>query len=120
MSEVRAISQLLNTASRLTAVQPSLRSQVTPARLLEEGHGQDFATLHSLEGELESISPLSAREREVVALLAEGKTNKEIASLLLISIRTVESHRARIMLKLDLRSNSDLIRYAVRSDIIGL
>ena len=83
MSEVRAISQLLNAAPHLTAVQPSRRFRVASVRLLQEAHGQDFATVHSIESELESITPLSAREREVVALLAKGKKNKEIASLLL-------------------------------------
>jgi PAS domain S-box-containing protein len=118
MSEARTISHLLSTASRLTAVQPSRRSRVFPARSLQEGQGRDLTTV--IEGEVESISPLSAREREVVALLAKGKTNKEIASLLVISIRTVESHRARIMLKLDLDSLSELVRYAVRTDLIRL
>ena len=120
MSEARAISQLMNTAPPLTAMQPSLRSRAAPAWPVEAGHRQDFATVHAIDAELECINPLSAREREVVALVAKGKTNKEIAKLLVISSRTVESHRARIMLKLDLDSLSDLVRYAVRTDIIRL
>jgi DNA-binding CsgD family transcriptional regulator len=120
MSEARTISQLLNAAPHLTAVQPSHRSRVAPVRQLQEGHGQDFASLHLLQSEMKSLSPLSARERDVVALLAKGKKNKEVASLLLISTRTVESHRARIMLKLHLDSLSDLVRYAVRTDLIRL
>jgi DNA-binding NarL/FixJ family response regulator len=116
LSEARAISQMLDTAPQSTAVPPSRHSSVPHQKM----PGQDFATLHSIGDELESISPLSMREREVVALLAKGKTNKEIASLLAISSRTVESHRARIMLKLDLDSLSDLVRYAVRTEIIRL
>jgi len=61
---------------------------------------------------------LSSREREIVQLLAEGKSNKEIGALLNISTRTVENHRAKIMDKLKLRSFSDLIRYAVRNKIV--
>jgi DNA-binding NarL/FixJ family response regulator len=61
---------------------------------------------------------LSSREREIVQLLAEGKSNKEIGALLNISTRTVENHRAKIMDKLRLRSFSELIRYAVRNKIV--
>jgi DNA-binding NarL/FixJ family response regulator len=61
---------------------------------------------------------LSSREREIVQLLAEGKSNKEIGALLNISTRTVENHRAKIMDKLRLRSFSELIRYAVRNNIV--
>jgi DNA-binding NarL/FixJ family response regulator len=61
---------------------------------------------------------LSGREREIVQLLAEGKSNKEIASKLNISVKTVETHRANIMHKLDLHSVGELTRYAVRSRII--
>jgi DNA-binding NarL/FixJ family response regulator len=61
---------------------------------------------------------LSSREREIVQLLAEGKSNKEIGALLNISTRTVENHRAKIMDKLRLGSFSDLIRYAVRNKIV--
>jgi len=61
---------------------------------------------------------LSVREREIVQLLAEGKSNKEIASLLNISTRTVENHRAKTMDKLNLRSFGELVRYAVRNKIV--
>jgi DNA-binding NarL/FixJ family response regulator len=61
---------------------------------------------------------LTSREREIVQLLAEGWSNKEAAATLHISIKTVETHRARIMAKLDLHSISDLVRYAIRNRII--
>lgn len=61
---------------------------------------------------------LSTREHEVLRLLAEGKVNRQVAAQLGISVRTVEGHRARIMLKLELASLSDLIRYAVRKKIV--
>src|SRR5688572_11798141 len=57
---------------------------------------------------------LSAREREIFQLVAEGKTNKEIAALLFISSSTVETHRARIMEKLDVHSAAEIVLYAVR------
>jgi PAS domain S-box-containing protein len=111
LAETRAISQLLHadplplTASELKMVEAGphdagQRSSVA-ARTIED-----------------EFSALSARERDVLALLANGKANKEIATILNISTRTVESHRARIMLKLDLHSVTDLVRYAVRSNLI--
>lgn len=61
---------------------------------------------------------LTAREREIVQLLAEGKTNREIASSLSIGVSTVETHRGHIMQKLNLGSLSDLVRYAIRNEIV--
>ena len=61
---------------------------------------------------------LTSREREIVQLLAEGKSSKEVASDLGISVKTAETHRANIMRKLDLHSVSELVRYAVRNEII--
>jgi Response regulator containing a CheY-like receiver domain and an HTH DNA-binding domain len=61
---------------------------------------------------------LTTREREVLQLLTEGKGNKEIAALLQISVKTAETHRARMMAKLGLHSMSELVRYAVRNHII--
>lgn len=65
-----------------------------------------------------SLSALTRREREVVQLIAEGRINKEIAQLLGISIKTVETHRATAMHKLKLRTTAELVRYAVRNSII--
>ena len=65
-----------------------------------------------------SRSRLTPREREIVQLLAEGKSNKEIAGFLGISVKTAETHRANIMLKLDFHSITELVRYAVRNKII--
>ncbi len=61
---------------------------------------------------------LSKREREVVCLLASGKVNKEAANALGISVRTVEAHRAKIMLKLGIHSITELVLYAVRNKIV--
>ena len=61
---------------------------------------------------------LTAREREIVQLVAEGKSNKEVADAFGISVRTAETHRANILRKLNLDSIADLVRYAVRNKII--
>jgi DNA-binding CsgD family transcriptional regulator len=61
---------------------------------------------------------LSAREREIVQLLAEGKSTKEVAVILGISVKTAETHRSNIMRKLEMHSVSELIRYAVRNNMI--
>jgi len=66
----------------------------------------------------ETSSRLTAREREVLQLLAEGKSNKEVASALKISPKTVETHRARIMSKLDVHSVGGLVRYAIRNRLM--
>ena len=64
------------------------------------------------------IDLLSSREREVLQMLAEGKTNKEIAGVLNLSVYTVDAHRGHIMEKLNLHSISDLVRFAVRNGLI--
>jgi len=81
-----------------------------------------------LEGYLKLVSdtsptgefpyPLTAREREVLQLLAEGKSNKEVGNLLGITVKTAETYRAALMRKLGLDSLSDLVRYAVRNRVI--
>ncbi len=66
----------------------------------------------------EKVSTLTPREREIVQLLAEGKSNKEVATALDMSVKTVETHRANIMRKLELHSLSELVLYAVRNRIV--
>jgi DNA-binding NarL/FixJ family response regulator len=61
---------------------------------------------------------LTSREREVLQLIAEGKTNKEIATSLSLSVYTVEAHRGRLMEKLNLHSTGELVRFAVRSGLV--
>ncbi len=63
-------------------------------------------------------TPLSGREREVLQLVAEGKTMKEIATLLGISVKTIETHRMRLMGKLDIHETAGLVRYAIRQGLI--
>jgi two-component system response regulator NreC len=61
---------------------------------------------------------LTTREREVLQMIAEGKTNKEIATVLTLSVYTVEAHRGRIMEKLNLHSTGELVRFALRNGLI--
>ncbi len=70
-------------------------------------------------GEPPEARALTHREREVIQLIAEGKSNKEIATSLGISVKTVETHRATIMRTLKLERLSDLVRYAIREKIIS-
>ena len=66
----------------------------------------------------DSPSLLSPREREIIQLLAEGKSNNQVAEVLHISAKTVETHRAHIMEKLNLHSITDLVHYAIRNHIV--
>lgn len=116
LGEVRTLASLLNSAPPFQTLQPSQPARLHGSRF--DGPGADVTSGGSLADTLDFISPLSSREREVIALLAGGKSNREIAKMLTISVRTVESHRAKIMLKLNLESLSDLVRYALRNRLV--
>ncbi len=68
----------------------------------------------------EGAERLSDREREILKLIAEGRTNREIASMLYLSVKTVQAHRANLMRKLGLHDRVELVKYALRKGIIGL
>lgn len=70
---------------------------------------------HPVAAKMPKLSP---REREVVQLVAEGKTSREIAAILNVSERTAETHRSHILIKLDLHSTAELVLYAVRNEIV--
>lgn len=80
---------------------------------------EDYLRWGDLQPEQQDNS-LSAREREVLQLIAEGYTNKQIAEILAISIKTVQSHRANLMRKLDLHDRGELIKYAIQKKIIEI
>jgi DNA-binding NarL/FixJ family response regulator len=80
---------------------------------------QDYMRRLERTGAADSYELLSPREREILQLVAEGKSSKEIANLFNLSVYTVETHRAKLMQKLNLRSVPDLILYAVRKGIIA-
>lgn len=65
-----------------------------------------------------SVDPLSTRERQVLQLVGEGKSTKDIALQLGISVKTAESHRARLMRKLDIHETASLVRYAIRHGLV--
>jgi two-component system response regulator NreC len=79
---------------------------------------EDYMRVLKQEGLSDSYELLTSREREVLQLLAEGKTNKDVAALLDLSIYTVESHRTNLMQKLNLHNTAEIVLYAVRKNIV--
>jgi len=82
------------------------------ARMVLDGY------LRNESSEAPSVQTLSAREREIVQLLAEGNSNKDIARALNISVKTAETHRSNVMRKMEFASLAELVRYAIRNKII--
>jgi DNA-binding NarL/FixJ family response regulator len=85
------------------------------------GGAVSHALLHALlksKGESDEFSLLTARELQIVRLLADGKSNRDIASQFRKSVKTVETHRASIMRKLGINSITELVRYAIRNKLI--
>jgi DNA-binding NarL/FixJ family response regulator len=74
--------------------------------------------IEALTRPVSSVDPLTGRERQVLQLVAEGRTTKAIASALGVSAKTAESHRSRIMRKLDIHATAGLVRYAVRRGLV--
>jgi len=79
---------------------------------------QDFLGRARTGDEKEALDGLTKREREVLTLIAEGLTNQRMAQKLFISIKTVQTHRAHIMEKLNLHDRTELVRYAIRKGLI--
>jgi two-component system response regulator NreC len=75
---------------------------------------------NKLESKREREQKLSTRELEVLKLFAESHTNKEIADKLFISVRTVESHKNNIMQKLNLKTMVDMVKFAIRNNLVDL
>ncbi len=80
---------------------------------------EDYVRRLQGEGKVDRYELLTEREREVLQLLAEGRSNKEVASVLNLSIHTVDSHRTNLMQKLDLHSTAEIVIYAMRKKIIS-
>jgi DNA-binding NarL/FixJ family response regulator len=78
----------------------------------------DWARMARGEKTIPFGDPLTTRERQVLKLIAEGKSSKDIAELLFISIRTVERHRANLMDKLGLKKTADLVKYAIQKGYV--
>lgn len=79
---------------------------------------EDWARIARGEEAVPFGDPLTTRERQVLKLIAEGKSSKDIAALLFISVRTVERHRANIMGKLNLKKTADLVKYAIQKGYV--
>jgi len=77
-----------------------------------------FAVDAYIKGEAAAADPLAPRERQVLQLVAEGRTSKEIAAVLGLRAKTAESYRARVMEKLDIHDTAGLVRYAIRQGIV--
>ena len=80
---------------------------------------EDYMRQLQQRGLQDSYDLLTEREKEILQLLAEGKSNKDVAGMLNLSINTVETHRTRIMQKLDLHSTAEIVLYSVRKGIIS-
>lgn len=80
---------------------------------------EDYMRQLQQRGLQDSYDLLTEREKEILQLLAEGKSNKDVAAILNLSTNTVETHRTRIMQKLDLHSTAEIVLYAVRKGIIS-
>jgi len=80
---------------------------------------EDYVRVLKQKGTVDTYDLLTSREREILQLLAEGKTNKEVATALNISPYTVETHRSHILQKLNLHNSAELVLYAVRKGIIS-
>jgi len=112
ISKTAAFSEL---ASAIQAVYHggSFLSPMAAAAVVEECQQKV-----SVEGEKDAYQNLTDREREVLKLVAEGYTAKEIADMLVISLRTVETHKTNLMKKLNIHNKADLIRFAIRKGVI--
>jgi len=88
------------------------------SQMVLEGYLDKSPKEKEAEDEPESLR-LTSRQREIVQLLAEGKSSKEVAAVLGLSVKTAETHRANIMRKLDCHSVTELVRYAIRNHIIA-
>jgi DNA-binding NarL/FixJ family response regulator len=80
---------------------------------------EDYIRQLKTRGATDTFHLLTAREREVLQLLAEGRSNKEVASLLDLALSTVETHRANLMQKLSLHNTAEIVLYAVRKGMIS-
>lgn len=94
-----------------------LREVANGAVYLSPGISGALVDYHLQRGRA-NADPLTDRERQVLQLVAEGKTMREIAAVLSVSVKTAESHRTRLMRKLDLHNTAGLVRYAIRSGLI--
>jgi DNA-binding NarL/FixJ family response regulator len=108
-----AASELVSAIRAVSQGEAVLSPSVTRILLEDYLHRENDHTQTETE-------PLSPREREILQLIPEGKTSREIAEILSLSIKTVKSHRSSLMQKLDLHDRGDLIKYAIQKKIIEI
>lgn len=97
----------------LTAIQNALKGEPYVSQCLMGPIIRNYVA--SSQG---TVDPLTLRERQILQLVAEGNSSKEIAERLNLSLKTVETHRTRVMDKLDARNVADMVRYAIRQGIV--
>ena len=131
-SSIEHIFRSLNAGARGFVLKESAGIEVVKAiRAVHAGHHylspkiydsliEDYVSLAAISGTVGPISSLSPREREVLQLVVEGKTNAEIALILSISVKTVETYRSRFMLKLGINDFPSLIKFAIQHGITPL
>lgn len=102
-----------------TAIEKIRRGERYVSPILSEELSKDIVELRDGYRK-RPVEDLSVREKEILKLVAEGKTSPEIADLLCISVRTVQNHRANIMRKLNIKNTTDLLRYAYRRGYTSL
>jgi DNA-binding NarL/FixJ family response regulator len=106
-----ADESLITAIETLALHKPFLTAHVTDFVL------DDYLRRSEIRESDSAVASVTSRERQIIQLIAEGKSNKEAAGVLGVSVKTVEAHRANVMRKLRLRTITDLIRYAIRNKI---
>jgi two-component system, NarL family, response regulator NreC len=103
----------------LLAIRSVARGKPFFSRAINETLLEDYMRVLKQQGLSDTFHLLTAREKEVLQLLAEGKTNKEVATLLDLSPYTVESHRTNLMQKLNVHNTAEIVLYAVRKRLVS-
>jgi two-component system response regulator NreC len=107
-----AEEDLLRAVRAVAAGKPFFSPAITQTLL------EDYMRVLKQDGLSDTFDLLTAREKEVLQLLAEGKSNKEAANILQVSLYTVESHRTNLMQKLNLHNTAEIVLYAVRKNLV--
>ena len=101
-----------------SAIENIRKGRVYISPSLADQSMQNWVRMRRGEDSSLETQPLTIRQREILKLIAEGKSNKEIGDMLCISVRTVERHRANMMSKLNVRKTAELVQYALRKHYI--
>ncbi|MGI8744104.1 MAG: response regulator [Bryobacteraceae bacterium] len=119
------VREILRAGARGYLLKDSIDSELVSAvRAVAKGDGylapavSDAVLTDYRRHVTDPLDLLSSREREVLQMIAEGKTNKEVASALNLSVYTIDAHRGKIMEKLNLHSTGELVRFAVRNGLV--